>query len=60
MILLLSASMLHWMATPRGVTLAPGICVMHDGRMGIAQLYRTSLLNALSSAASFSGTSADL
>ena len=57
----LDALIVHWMATPSGVTLAPGICLMHDGDMGIAQQYLTSLSNALSKAASFSvGVVADL
>jgi hypothetical protein len=55
-----SASIDHWMATPRGVTLAPGMSSMHDGKMGMAHSYWTSLLNDLCRAAMFSGVWADL
>lgn len=57
---LLSASMVHCIATPIGVTLAPGICLMQLGWIGMAQLCPTSLLKALSRAVLFAGTVADL
>ena len=50
----------HWVATPSGVTLAPGISGMLTGRMGIAQWCFTSLVNALSRACLLSSSSADL
>ncbi len=54
------ASMDHCMATPNGVTLAPGMFSMHSGVMGIAHLYCTSLLNDLLSALMLSVVWADL
>ena len=50
-----SALIVHCTATPSGVTQAPGISLMQEGEIGIAQQYLTSLSNAFSSAASFSG-----
>jgi hypothetical protein len=54
------ASIDHCIATPKGVMLAPGICSMQLGVMGIAHSYSTSLLKDLMSAAMFSGVWADL
>ena len=53
-------SRVHWTATPNGVSCAPGILGTTSGRNGIIQWYFTSFENAVSSAAAFSGTAADL
>ena len=50
----------HWVATPSGVTLAPGISGMLAGRIGIAQWCFTSLVKALSRASLLSASRADL
>ena len=54
------ALIVHWIATPSGVTLAPGIFRMESGRRGSAQLCATSLLKALSRACLFAVSEADL
>lgn len=61
LIILLPFSLIdHWTATPRGVILAPGMCLMQCGKSGIAHSKDTSLLNALFRAALFSGVCEDL
>ena len=54
------ALIVHWTATPSGVTLAPGIFVMHSGSIGNAQLWATSLLKAFWRACLLSISDADL
>ena len=51
----LLALMVHCTATPSGVTHAPGMCFIQEGRMGRAQQNFTSLSKAFSRAAAFSG-----
>ena len=50
----------HWVATPSGVTLAPGISGIVDGKKGMVQWWRTSLEKALSRAVLLSVSCADL
>ena len=57
---LLFSSIDHCVATPSGVTLAPGIRGMLVGSKGIAQWWLTSFEKTLFSAVAFSGSSADL
>lgn len=50
----------HWVATPNGVTLAPGIRCMIWGKIGMAQWCFTSLEKAFWRARLLSGSLADL
>ena len=55
------ALIVHWVATPRGVTHACGMDFIQFGSIGIAHLYLTSLEKAFSRASAFScGDDADL
>ena len=55
----LFASIDHWTATPRGVTHAPGMCLMHSVVIGRAQCAVTSFVKDLLSASLFALTFAD-
>lgn len=57
---LLFSSIDHCVATPSGVTLAPGMRCMQDGSSGMVQWWLTSLEKTLSSASLFACISADL